>query len=50
MFNQCAKEIFKDACKVTATLYYEAVKEFGTKRAVEIVAARRQLEAEKARL
>ncbi|KAG9186274.1 hypothetical protein G6011_02830 [Alternaria panax] len=29
MFNQCAHESAKRVCKITATLYYEAVKAFG---------------------
>jgi hypothetical protein len=40
MFNQCAKESFRDACEATATVYYEAVKAFGKKRKVEILGAR----------
>lgn len=41
MFNQCKSEDFQDACEATATVYYEAVKAFGKKRAVEILEARR---------
>jgi hypothetical protein len=40
MFNQCANERFNDACEATATIYYEAVKAFGKKRAAEILEAR----------
>jgi hypothetical protein len=40
MFNQCQNEKFKDACKATATVYYEAVKAFGKKKAAEILEAR----------
>jgi hypothetical protein len=40
MFNQCANESFKAACEATATIYYEAVKAFGKKRAAEILEAR----------
>jgi hypothetical protein len=36
MFNQCRSERFQDACEATATVYYEAVKAFGRKKAVEI--------------
>jgi hypothetical protein len=44
MFAQCAKERFNDACEATANLYYLAVKEFGKKRAAEILEARRVAE------
>jgi hypothetical protein len=44
MYNQCASEKFKKACETTATLYYEAVKAFGKKRASEILEARRAAE------
>jgi hypothetical protein len=40
MFNQCTTEKYRDACEATATIYYEAVKVFGKKRAVEIREAR----------
>lgn len=40
MFNQCATESFTTACEATATIYYEAVKAFGKKRAAEILEAR----------
>ncbi|KAH7371685.1 secretory phospholipase A2 [Pyrenochaeta sp. MPI-SDFR-AT-0127] len=51
MYAQCARETFKSACEATATVYYEAVKAFGKKRAAEILEARMaQLEAEKAKL
>lgn len=46
MFNQCKSENFQDACEATATVYYEAVKAFGKKRAVEILEARRTREEE----
>jgi hypothetical protein len=36
MSNQCANEGAKGLCDATATLYYEAVKAFGKKRAVEM--------------
>jgi hypothetical protein len=36
MFNQCRSETFQDVCEATATVYYEAVKAFGRKKAVEI--------------
>ncbi|KAH7392140.1 prokaryotic phospholipase A2-domain-containing protein [Phaeosphaeria sp. MPI-PUGE-AT-0046c] len=45
MFTQCASERFQDACEATATVYYEAVKAFGKKRAVEILEARRAEES-----
>jgi hypothetical protein len=38
MFNQCKSERFGDACEATATVYYEAVKAFGKKKAAEIQA------------
>ncbi|KAH3908223.1 hypothetical protein HBI56_191120 [Parastagonospora nodorum] len=44
MFNQCQNERFKEACRATATIYYEAVKAFGRKRAAEIREARRAAE------
>ncbi|CAO2653344.1 Nn.00g027550.m01.CDS01 [Neocucurbitaria sp. VM-36] len=51
MFAQCATEGFKIACEATATIYYEAVKAFGKKRAIEILEARAaQLAVEKAEL
>lgn len=40
MFNQCKSEDFQDACEATATVYYEAVKAFGKKKAREILEAR----------
>ncbi|RYF34229.1 MAG: hypothetical protein EOO38_29645 [Cytophagaceae bacterium] len=40
MLNQCKDELFEDACEATATVYYEAVKAFGKKRAVEVLEAR----------
>jgi hypothetical protein len=40
MFNQCQSEKYQDACKATATVYYEAVKIFGKKKAAEILEAR----------
>jgi hypothetical protein len=40
MFNQCKNEKYQDACKATATVYYEAVKVFGKKNAAEILEAR----------
>lgn len=39
-YNQCKNESFKEACEATATIYYEAVKAFGKKRAAEILEAR----------
>ena len=51
MFTQCATESFKTACEATATIYYEAVKAFGKKRAIEILEARAaQLAVERAEL
>jgi hypothetical protein len=47
MFAQCANERFNDACEATANLYYLAVKEFGKKRAAEILEARRVAEGAK---
>lgn len=47
MYNQCATENFRDACEATATVYYEAVKAFGKKRAAEILDARQVAEAAK---
>jgi hypothetical protein len=44
MLNQCKSESFEDACEATATVYYEAVKAFGKKRAAEILEARRAAE------
>jgi hypothetical protein len=44
MFDQCANETFRDACEATATVYYEAVKAFGKKRAAEILEARMAVE------
>jgi hypothetical protein len=41
MYNQCATEKHKNACEITADLYYEAVKVFGKKSAVAIQEARR---------
>jgi hypothetical protein len=40
MFNQCTTEKYVEACEATATIYYEAVKVFGKKRALEIREAR----------
>jgi hypothetical protein len=45
MYNQCKSETHKDACEATATVYYEAVKVFGKKRAAEILEARRAEES-----
>ncbi|KAH7082418.1 prokaryotic phospholipase A2-domain-containing protein [Paraphoma chrysanthemicola] len=49
MLNQCKNENFEDACEATATVYYEAVKAFGKKRAVEILEARRASEEARAK-
>jgi hypothetical protein len=44
MVNQCQVENFREACEATATVYYEAVKAFGKKRAVDVLGARRAAE------
>lgn len=51
MFNQCETETFETICKATAIVYYEAVKAFDTKKAVEILEAKTaQLASERAEL
>jgi hypothetical protein len=47
MYRQCATEKYTSACEATANVYYEAVKAFGKKRDVEILAARMEEEAQK---